>query len=191
MCVIHRPSFSIHQLYKHSFACVFCVKVYAILSCVYLCNHNHNQDTKLCHCHSTLQLLLHQPLPCDNLESVLHLYNFVILNILCKWNHTIYDLWNFFLNFYFFGLFFLLRVFPLKSLYIFCMSQEFLFIAELHSLVWLFHRLLKHSPTEKHLGHFWFGAIMNGELLWTFLYKCVLNYKMFMKERKENLITHI
>lgn len=54
VCTIHRTSFSFHQLYKHSFACVFCVKVYANLSRVYMCNHNHGQDTKLCHCHSTL-----------------------------------------------------------------------------------------------------------------------------------------
>lgn len=54
ICTIHRTSFSFQHLYKHSSACVFCVKVYAILSCVYLCKHNHSQETEVCHYHSTL-----------------------------------------------------------------------------------------------------------------------------------------
>lgn len=37
----------------------------------------------------------------------------------------------------------------------------FLFIAELYSIVWMYHILLIHSPVDGHLDYFQLGAIMN------------------------------
>ena len=61
------------------------------------CNYHHNQDSELSH---HLKIPLYNDTPpsfahcpwLSNHSSVLHLYGFVILKMLYKWNHTVYKL---------------------------------------------------------------------------------------------------
>lgn len=40
-----------------------------------------------------------------------------------------------------------------------CIQNSFLFIAEVYSVVWIFHSLFTCSFTEEHLVYFQFGAL--------------------------------
>ena len=42
-----------------------------------------------------------------------------------------------------------------------CIKSLFLFTAEWYSMMWVFHGLFSHLSSERHLGYFQFGAIMN------------------------------
>ena len=58
-------------------------------------------------------------------------------------------------------LFFVLRIMPLISIQLLCVSIICCFFAEYYCTVWMYHNLFNHSPTEEHLGCFSFRAITN------------------------------
>lgn len=95
-------------------------------------------------CVSSLQPSLS---PGNHCYSFLHFYNFVTLRMLHKWNHAF---WDFF--FYSAWLIFIQVV---------VISGSFLFVAEQYLMVWMYHSLFHHSPSEGHFGCFHFLAFTN------------------------------
>lgn len=96
------------------------------ITCVGLCNHNYDQNTELFHHHKiSLMLSLYNPshplsppvLTRGDHKSVFQLYNFVILRVLYKRNHTVCNLLRFFS----------INVMPLIHKVVACLSSFFLF----------------------------------------------------------------
>ena len=85
----------------HALVCVcvcVCVVIRNVVTCVDSCDHHHSQDIEQFHhrdplCYPFIAKAISFPAPTSlslgNHSSILQLYNFVISEMLYKWNHTV------------------------------------------------------------------------------------------------------
>lgn len=120
-----------------------CVVLCNFISCIYLCNHNQNQDIELVNDKErtpSYHLFVFTPTshrnpppPCHQAAATLVSISIVlvILVMLHKWNHIGCNLLQL--------LFFLVSIVFLRSIQtVVCISSSFLFIAETCSIVWVY-----------------------------------------------------
>ena len=91
-------------------------------------------------------------------------YSFAILRMLYN-TYTVFILWG--------SAFASSAKFPQDSSKLSpCVSGTLLCFAELYSTVWMYYKLFNQSPTERHLGSFQFGAIINSHYEYLYASSC-------------------